>query len=275
MENQTDKKITWVIKNFSTLTSKKIFSDEFVVSGCRWRLMAFPKGNNKPNHLSLYLVVADSKSLPLGWRRHAKFSFTIVNQFSDQLSQTEELQKWYDQKTPDWGFTNIISLTKLHAGEGFLVNGDVIVAVKVDVLEVVGKLDVWEESSPVMETIDVNGFQVLPCQVESVKRLFERHVDIASKFRAKNPFLKTACMNVLLSLTQTMCQSPQEISKDDLAGQYAALSYLKDSGFELGWLEKKLDKRKYTDLEAQLDKVEDELFVARAPDVSLYDDNAV
>lgn len=34
-------------------------------------------------------------------------------------------------------------------------------------------------------------------------------------------------------------------------------------------------KRKYTDLEAQLDIVEAELFAARAPNVTLYEDNVV
>lgn len=57
----------------------------------------------------------------------------------------------------------MIPLTKLNAKEGFLVNGKLIVVAKVEVLEVVGELDVSEESSSV--TIDVNGFQVLLSQV--------------------------------------------------------------------------------------------------------------
>lgn len=59
----------------------------------------------------------------------------------------------------------MISLDELHDKEGFLVNGEVKIVVKVDVLEVQGKVDVSKESSPVMETIDINGFQVLPWQV--------------------------------------------------------------------------------------------------------------
>lgn len=42
---------------------------------CR-RFKAFPKGNIKANNsFSLFLEVADNESLPIGWRRHAKFSF--------------------------------------------------------------------------------------------------------------------------------------------------------------------------------------------------------
>ncbi|ESQ30828.1 hypothetical protein EUTSA_v10012142mg, partial [Eutrema salsugineum] len=206
-------KFTWVNKNFSSLHPEEIYSDQFR----GWRLLAYPKGNNKDNCFSLYLVVADYKFLPNAWRRHVKVSFTIVNQFSEKLSQLKEPQPcpWLEQENPDWGFAEMITLTKLNAEEGFLVNDELIIVVKVDVLEVVGKLDVSGESSPV--TIDVKGFQVLPSQVESVKRLFERHQDIASNFL---------------------------ISMDDLADQYASLAYLTEAGFELGWLKKKLDKVK-------------------------------
>ncbi|KAL0853842.1 hypothetical protein Bca101_058994 [Brassica carinata] len=240
MEKQSDKKITWVIKNYSSLQSKIVKSDIFVVGRCRWRLVAYPKGNNKANNFSLFLAVADSELLPLGWRRHVDVSFTVVNQFSDKLSELKETQNWLDKTKPDWGFTDMINLTELYAKKGFLVNGEVKIVVKVDVLEVQGKADVKEESSPVMETIDVSGFQVLPSQ---------------------------------------------EISKDDLSEEYAALSYLTDAGFQLDWLGKKLDevkenkkkekaclaqiqemneelqplKRKCSEMEAQMDKVEAEL----------------
>jgi len=50
--------------------------------------LAFPKGNDtKSDHLSLYLDVAESESLPCGWRRHAQFSFTIVNHIPEKCSQ--------------------------------------------------------------------------------------------------------------------------------------------------------------------------------------------
>ncbi|KAH0914242.1 hypothetical protein HID58_028688 [Brassica napus] len=86
-----------------------VHSDIFVVGRCRWCLKAYPKGNKKANHLSLYLAVANSEYLPFGWRRHAKFSFTVVNQFSYKLSR----------------LGGMISLSELHDKEGFLVNGEV------------------------------------------------------------------------------------------------------------------------------------------------------
>ena len=51
-------------------------------------------------------------------------------------------------------------------------------------------------------------------------------------------------MNFLLCLIETMCQSLQELSSEDLVQADVALTYLKDSGFKLDWLEKKLDQVK-------------------------------
>jgi len=90
----------------------------------------------------------------------------------------------------------MIPLPNLHAkNAGYLVNGEVKIVVEINDLEVIGKLDVSEESeetnqplkkiklddndavsfdslnetSPVKESIDVNGFQVLPSQVRNTR----------------------------------------------------------------------------------------------------------
>ncbi|EOA24553.1 hypothetical protein CARUB_v10017810mg [Capsella rubella] len=217
MGKQLDKKkITWTIKNFSSLPAGVIYSDPFVVGGCKWHLQAYPKGYNNVNSLSLFLGVHNCTSLPLGWRRHAKFRLSIVNHLSDKLSQS---------KLKD---------------SGFLLNGQVKVVVEIDVLETIGKVDVTEETSTITEIVDVNGFQLLPSQAKSVRCMFERHPDIASDFRPKNPILRTGYMSLLLSLVETMRQLPQDISKDDLFDAYAALGTMKDAGFKLDWLENKL-----------------------------------
>lgn len=48
----------------------------------------------------------------------------------------------------------------------------------------------------------------------------------------------------MLSLTQTLCQTPQELSIDDLSEAEKALVYMKYSGLEVDWLEKKLEEVK-------------------------------
>ncbi|CAF2172945.1 unnamed protein product [Brassica napus] len=263
MGKQFNKKITWVIKNFSSLKSEKFCSDRFVADGCKWYLSAYPKGSN--DHLSLFLEVDNSGLLPIGWRRHTKFSFTVLNQRSKKLSRKHELQQWFEQMTPGWGPPSMLPLNELHAKDsGFLVNGDLKIVVEIDVLEVIGKLDVTEETSTIIETMDVNGFQILPSHAEYVSRMFERHSELASEFRPKNPNLRTAYISFLLSVIETMCQSPQELSQDDLTDAYAAMGFMSDAGFKLDWLEKKLDevsekKKNEKSSEAGLQEMEEDL----------------
>lgn len=49
------------------------------------RILIFPKGNNV-DHLSIYLDVADSATLPYGWSRYAQFSLTVINQMHNKFS---------------------------------------------------------------------------------------------------------------------------------------------------------------------------------------------
>ncbi|KFK35050.1 hypothetical protein AALP_AA5G228000 [Arabis alpina] len=215
MGNLVDNKLTWVIQNFNSL-QQEIFSDQFVVGGCKWNLIVFPKGDDKVGYLSLFLTVSKGESLPCGWRRHAKVSFTIVNQLSEQLSRKAETQQWFDEsdktEKPEEETTQPLKKRK-------------------------------QDNDGVLSS-EVNGFLVLPSQVESVKRIFGKHPDMALEFRAKNQHLRTARLNVLLSLIETLCQSPQGLSKEDLVEADSALAYVKDAGFKVDWLEKKLEEVK-------------------------------
>ncbi|CAL9245937.1 unnamed protein product [Arabidopsis halleri] len=264
MGNLVDNKFTWVIQNFSSSQSSIVPSNQFVIGGCKWHILVYPEGLIKSgDHLSLFLEVADHKSLPPGWSRHARYRLTIVNQHSDKISKRTEASKWFDQKTPGWGLSGMLPLSKLHAKDGgFLVNDELKIVAEVDVIEVIGKLDVSGESKeetqpmkkikvdydhetpPVSELMDVNGFQVLPSQVAFVKCIFEKHPDIAKEFRPKNPHLRKACMTFLLSLIETLCQPPQKLSNEDLVEADNALTYVKVSGFKVDWLEEKLEEVK-------------------------------
>jgi len=115
VDNLSSGRFTWTIKNFSRLV-KKVYSEVFYVGGHKWwvdyacvllllmlvnfahfewwywltfemsrQILLFPKGNSV-DHLSLYLDVADSMTLPPGWSRFAQFCLTVVNQFNTQYS---------------------------------------------------------------------------------------------------------------------------------------------------------------------------------------------
>ncbi|KAL7228355.1 hypothetical protein ACSBR2_007137 [Camellia fascicularis] len=75
----------WTIKKFTRLNTKKLWSEIFFVGGYKWRVLIFPKGNNV-DHLSMYLDVADSATLPYGWSRYAQFSLAVVNQINNKFT---------------------------------------------------------------------------------------------------------------------------------------------------------------------------------------------
>lgn len=84
-----------------------------------------------------------------------------------------------------------------------------------------------------------------------MRRIFERRLDFASKFRPKRRHLKSSYMNVILGLIETLCQLPEELSDDDLNEASVALSYVANGGFQVEWLSKQLkevnDRREKVD----------------------------
>lgn len=115
-------RFTWTLENFSRMNVKKQYSETFVVGSYKWyliglcffklyvhysvyycylkcgrgfycfiyflrcrRVLIFPKGNNV-DHLSMYLDVADSGSLPYGWSRYAQFSLAVINQIQPKFT---------------------------------------------------------------------------------------------------------------------------------------------------------------------------------------------
>ncbi|KAG7566149.1 hypothetical protein ISN44_As10g027450 [Arabidopsis suecica] len=148
-----------------------------------------------------------------------------------------------------------------------------------------------EITQPAKETMDVNGFQVLTSQVQSVRQIFKRHPDTAIGFRPKNQQIRKSYMDALLRLIETLCQSPEKLSDDDLSNADETLDDLIDVGFKLDWLKTKLNevsekkkmgessvarlgtmeeelqklKHMVLDFEAQLQKEKAKVLAARAP----------
>ncbi|CAK7325156.1 unnamed protein product [Dovyalis caffra] len=156
-------RFTWTIDNFSRLNTKKLYSDVFVVGGYKWRILIFPKGNNV-DHLSMYLDVADSTTLPYGWSRYAQFSLTVINQLHQKYSIRKDVlnmlfrrnmvlggfpdidtQHQFNARESDWGFTSFMPLGELYdPGRGYLVNDTCIVEADVAVRRVI---DYWSHDS--------------------------------------------------------------------------------------------------------------------------------
>lgn len=137
-------RFTWTIENFSRLNTKKLYSEVFYVGGYKWRVLIFPKGNNV-DHLSMYLDVADSATLPYGWSRYAQFSLAVVNQIHAKFTVRKDTQHQFNARESDWGFTSFMPLSELYdPGRGYLLNDTCIVEADVAVRRVV---DYWSHDS--------------------------------------------------------------------------------------------------------------------------------
>ncbi|KAJ0982593.1 hypothetical protein J5N97_010848 [Dioscorea zingiberensis] len=144
VEDPSTSRFTWTIENFSRLNVKKHYSDIFLVGGFKWRVLIFPKGNNV-DHLSMYLDVADSSSLPYGWSRYAQFSLAVINQVHHKFSIRKETQHQFNARESDWGFTSFMPLSELYdPTRGYLVNDTCVVEAEVAVRRVV---DYWSYDS--------------------------------------------------------------------------------------------------------------------------------
>ncbi|KAL6507816.1 CSN-associated deubiquitinating enzyme Ubp12 [Orobanche gracilis] len=139
-EEPQESQFTWTLRNFSRLSMKKLYSDVFVAGGYKWRVLIFPKGNNM-DYLSMYLDVADSATLPYGWKRNAQFSLSVINQMHSRLTVKKDTQHQFNQRESDWGFTSFMPLSELHdPNKGYLMNDTCIIHADVAVRKIVDYL---------------------------------------------------------------------------------------------------------------------------------------
>ncbi|QCE05319.1 MATH domain and coiled-coil domain-containing protein At3g58370-like [Vigna unguiculata] len=137
MENQNTKdkvfeKFTWtIITNFSTLDSKKLYSDTFSLDGHKWRVVIYPKGN-KVKCLSIYLNGGGVATMPHGWEKFANFKLILINQFDHKMNVTGETSHTFNSKEVSWGFPSFIPLDELlDSSRGFLLNDSCIIEVHI------------------------------------------------------------------------------------------------------------------------------------------------
>ncbi|CAL9236624.1 unnamed protein product [Arabidopsis halleri] len=246
------------IDNFS---EKKtiITSQVFVSGGCKWCLNLYPKGDGVvklDDHLSLYVNVANPKSLGSGWKRIANFYFVLLNQSDKELYRSPiggQESTPFCAESPSWGWRYFLSLSKFQK-TGLLEDDRLIIEVYINIVEA---FDGEEEdvSSEKEETVDINGFHVVATQVTHVQKIFAEHPDLAEDLKVKNQVVKTVYMNVLLNLIETLNKLSQNHSETELRNAHSELSELVEVGFKLDWLKLKLNevslKRKKADVDVK------------------------
>ncbi|CAA7029590.1 unnamed protein product [Microthlaspi erraticum] len=234
MEDQEQTSFTFEIDNFSEKEAI-ISSPTFSRGGCEW-FVHVHKGYIVDDHLSLYLHVANTESLRIGWKRRASYSFILLNQSGKDLFRVpESLCQLFCYEFSGRGKPNAVPLKELQE-KGFLEKNKLIVKVEVKVVEVVDEGDVTEN-----ETFNfLNGYNVMYSQLYSANQLFVEHPNIAVNFRPKSKPLKTTYTNLLLNLIELLNKPPHSLTETDLSNAQIELIDLTEAGFELDWLKTKL-----------------------------------
>eukprot|EP00899_Mesostigma_viride_P016141 jgi/Mesvir1/24528/Mv21868-RA.1 len=119
----------WPVENFSRLSVKKIYSPAFIVGGHPWRILLFPRGNDRAS-LGIYIEVEDAPRQPFGWARFGEISLTLVNQVDPNLSITKETSHTFTNKETDWGFEEFVPLTELQRG-GFIDHDTIVITASI------------------------------------------------------------------------------------------------------------------------------------------------
>ncbi|KAL8064702.1 hypothetical protein ABFX02_01G108300 [Erythranthe guttata] len=120
------------IQLFSQLAKNNIesySSSDFEAGGYKWKLVVHPNGyKNKgiTDHISLYLVLAESNSLNPGWEIRASFRLFLLDQNKDSyitLQDTTENGRRFHGMKLEWGFNKFIPLAAfIDPSNGYLVN---------------------------------------------------------------------------------------------------------------------------------------------------------
>ncbi|KAB1200357.1 Ubiquitin carboxyl-terminal hydrolase 12, partial [Morella rubra] len=133
-----------MLKIFPGDTEPKYDSDVFEVGGYKWRLSFYPNGRKDchgKGNISLYLVITETDSLPLGWEVNAIFRLFVLDQFRGKYLtlQDAEVRLFHAMKT-DWGFSQFLSLSTFgDAFNGYLVDDSCVFGAEVFVVKYTGE----------------------------------------------------------------------------------------------------------------------------------------
>ncbi|KAJ0034150.1 hypothetical protein Pint_26450 [Pistacia integerrima] len=134
------------IKSFSLLkASIEIYkTSQFEAGGFKWTLHIYPNGDvskNWGNHISVYLELMETSSLPAGWEVKVIFNFLIYNQLEDKYDSFQDgrVGRYHAMKTK-WGITKCIDLKSFHDPlKGYLIDDTCVFGAEVFVVKCVSK----------------------------------------------------------------------------------------------------------------------------------------
>ncbi|KAA8543126.1 hypothetical protein F0562_021379 [Nyssa sinensis] len=131
------------IESFSSLSKASIerySSEKFDAGDYKWKLSIYPNGNKKENgqdHISMYLALVDTTSLPASWEVHAIFNFFVFDQVHDKYFSLKggEVRRFRAMKT-EWGISRFINReTFTDPSNGYLVDDTCVFGAEIFILK--------------------------------------------------------------------------------------------------------------------------------------------
>ncbi|GMN21841.1 hypothetical protein TIFTF001_043397 [Ficus carica] len=119
------------IESFPSLSKAPIesYSSEFKAGGYKWELSIYPTGDKKnggQDHISMFLRLLDTNSLPAGWEVNAIFTFFVFDRIRDEYVTVQDaitVLRFHSMKT-NWGIPKFIDLETFNdRSNGYLVDG--------------------------------------------------------------------------------------------------------------------------------------------------------
>ncbi|KAI8024625.1 Ubiquitin carboxyl-terminal hydrolase 13 [Camellia lanceoleosa] len=140
---------TFKIEYFSSFLNSKIENLEsgvFEAGGYKWKLSLYPNGNKKRNangHISLYLAIAETKTLPVGWEVNVNFKLFVYDHIRDKYLTVQDaeggIRRFHRMKT-EWGFDELVLLNTLNdASNGYLFEDCCVFGAEIFVIKHSGK----------------------------------------------------------------------------------------------------------------------------------------
>ncbi|KAI7994466.1 Ubiquitin carboxyl-terminal hydrolase 12 [Camellia lanceoleosa] len=109
---------------------KNYESDIFEANGYKWKLSLYPNGDKQrkgKGHISLYLLIAETSNLPVGWEVNVSFKLFVYNHIQDKYLTFQ-------------GFPQLLSLgTCNDAANGYLIRDTCMFGAEVVVMNCTGR----------------------------------------------------------------------------------------------------------------------------------------
>ncbi|XP_021889441.1 MATH domain and coiled-coil domain-containing protein At3g58200 isoform X2 [Carica papaya] len=119
-------KYVWRIENFSKLDLECYSSNVFFAGDQKWKIQLYPKGkrHGTGTHISLYLALADSATLPAATKIYAEFTIRVLDQVHARHI-SGKASNWFGASSPETGWAKYISLGYLNQQSNGCVVKDV------------------------------------------------------------------------------------------------------------------------------------------------------